>query len=105
MNEILQIIWKVLPVQCLSEVNNSPYLENLKPAKENSFFIEDGYDILIEKTTRSVTKRIQFSRCTGSWGILAWGDGQLGEVPVGGSASWGKCQLGDFKMLFQVVFF
>ena len=33
--------------------------------------------------------------CTGSWGILAWGEGQLGEVPVGGSASWGKCQLGD----------
>ena len=22
--------------------------------------------------------------CTGSWGILAWGEGQLGEVPVGG---------------------
>ena len=33
--------------------------------------------------------------CTGSWGILAWGEGQLGEVPVGGSASWGKCHLGE----------
>ena len=31
---------------------------------------------------------------TGSWGILAWDEGHLGEAPVGGSASWGKCQLG-----------
>ena len=27
-------------------------------------------------------------------GILARGEGQLGEVPVGGSTSLGKCQLG-----------
>ena len=32
-------------------------------------------------------------RCTGSWVILAWGEGQLGEVPVVGGASWGKCHL------------
>ena len=32
--------------------------------------------------------------CTGSWGILALGEGQLGEVPVGGRASWRKCHLG-----------
>ena len=25
--------------------------------------------------------------CTGSWGTLAWGEGQLGEVPLGGSAT------------------
>ena len=36
--------------------------------------------------------------CTGSWGILALGEGQLGEVPVGGNASWGKCQLRDFNL-------
>ena len=36
--------------------------------------------------------------CTGSWGILAWGEGQLGEVPVGGSVTLGKCQLGDFNL-------
>ena len=40
--------------------------------------------------------------CTGSWGILARGEGQLGEcqfgeVPVGESASGGMCQLGDFN--------
>ena len=28
-------------------------------------------------------------RCTGSWGILARGEGQLGEVLVEGSVSWG----------------
>ena len=28
------------------------------------------------------------SRCTGSWEILARGEGQLREVPVGESASW-----------------
>ena len=28
-------------------------------------------------------------------GSASWGKCQLGEVPLGGSASWGKCQLGD----------
>ena len=36
--------------------------------------------------------------CTGNWGILAWGEGQLEEVPIGVSASFGKCQLGDFNL-------
>ena len=32
-------------------------------------------------------------RCTGSWGILARGEGQLGDVPVEGGSSWGKWHL------------
>ena len=28
-------------------------------------------------------------------GSASWGKCQLGEVPVGGSATWGKCQLGE----------
>ena len=31
-------------------------------------------------------------------GSASWGKCQLGDVPVGGSASWGKCQLGDFNL-------
>ena len=31
-------------------------------------------------------------------GSASWGKCQLGEVPVGGSATWGKCQLGDFNL-------
>ena len=30
----------------------------------------------------------------GSWGILARGKGQLGKVPVGGSASWESASWG-----------
>ena len=36
--------------------------------------------------------------CNGSWGILARDEGQLGEVPVGRTASWGK--LLDFRAKF-----
>ena len=42
------------------------------------------------------------TRCTGSWGILAWGEGQLGEVPVGRSVSWGKCHLGEVPLAGSV---
>ena len=57
----------------------------------------------------------RFSWCTGSWRILALGEGHLGEVPLGGSVSlgmyqleelplwgsacWKKCQLGDFNLV------
>ena len=41
------------------------------------------------------TQNAEILRCTGSWGILAWGEGQFGEVPVGGGASWEKCQFGE----------
>ena len=27
---------------------------------------------------------LQEKRCMGSWGIIGWGEGQLGEMPVGG---------------------
>ena len=46
----------------------------------------------------SATNLIDFQWCTGSWGILARGEGHLGEVPVGGSASWAKCQLGEVQL-------
>ena len=36
--------------------------------------------------------------CTGSFGILAWGEDQLGEGPVGGRASWGKGQMGEVSV-------
>ena len=31
-------------------------------------------------------------------GSASWGKCQLGEVLVGGSASWGKCQLGKCQL-------
>ena len=49
----------------------------------------------------------QYLWCTGSWETkilngtkknckkCQFGEVPVGEVPVGGSASWGKCQLGD----------
>ena len=42
-----------------------------------------------EKSHLSPTVARGPCRCTGSWEILAWGEDQLGEVLVGGSASWG----------------
>ena len=36
--------------------------------------------------------------CTGSWEIFAWVEGQLGDVPLERSATWGRCQLGDFNL-------
>ena len=31
-------------------------------------------------------------------GSASWGKCQLGEVPVGESGNWGKCQLGDLNL-------
>ena len=36
--------------------------------------------------------------CTGSWEILAPVECQLRELPVEGSASWGKCQLEEMPV-------
>ena len=54
-----------------------------------------------------------FKGCTGTWGTQILNGTtksskkcQLGEVPVGVSASWGKCQLGDKNLtLGRTIFF
>ena len=51
--------------------------------------------VSIHPRPMSATNLIDFQWCTGSWGILARDEGHLGEVPVGGSANWGKSQLGE----------
>ena len=38
------------------------------------------------------------------WLQLAWGEGQLGEVPLGGSASWGTltCRISIFILIHTI---
>ena len=42
---------------------------------------------------------------TGSWGILAWGERQFGEVLGGGGASWGTltCRISWVQFLFLFI--
>ena len=64
----------------------------------SNFFSEKG---CIDGTTRfskNFFMYIWVFRCTGSWGISALGEGQLGEGPVCGSVTWRKCQFEDFNL-------
>ena len=61
------------------------------------FLSENAFEICNSKIIRIIIEKylsilllkklwecLRNNGCTGSWGILAWGEGNLGEVPLGG---------------------
>ena len=87
--------WRSYEVKNHDKLSKSQIFEiNSSVRSKLSIFIVSS-QIIRQNEASGVSFQVSFTRCTGSWGILAWGEGQLREVPLGGSATWGKCQLAE----------